>query len=225
MHTQNVKVSPILEGNWQKLVNVKRLCTENVVRPISVADHSWMTAMVVMQLLDNFADTFPEDETRKELIKGHGKTRARAIEKALLHDIEECIIGDVPKIRFTNDDAARLKITASKLVSEHLFHDEHTDYTLTRQSAKLGLSGIVVGYADLYALMIELIREINMGNRGIEFIARKVQYLIRHYYEHHEYKVDTRIPYNALLMEYLKVHGDKTHIHLYLHYNLTEEAW
>ena len=48
----------LLEGDWLKLLNVKRYQTEAMLARASVADHTYMVTMICMMITDGMKDDF-----------------------------------------------------------------------------------------------------------------------------------------------------------------------
>ena len=150
----------VLNGAWQNLLEVRRWATTNMSNRYSVAEHSWLTAMLV----DRFIREATRDKylfyTRVEVVADMQRT---AIQRAMLHDIEECLVGDIPHTSFTanNHNVIALKRQAIDNVALILFQDmdDSLQFGSTRKMAKNGVAGAVVSYADAYSLLIEMRRQ------------------------------------------------------------------
>ena len=174
MH-EEMNVKNILLGDWQNLLNIKRLSVKQVINPLTVAEHSWLVAMLVMRMCDEIFVEIKDKLTFSEyeiFIKYQG----RMVQASLMHDIEEAIIGDIPKIPCGKEMSRSLKTEAIHLVNKDLFDNtKGLHYNRLRVYAD---SCKLVKYCDLYSLLIECIREIEMGNNTLIEVTGKALYLM-----------------------------------------------
>ena len=170
-----LNIKNMLLGDWQNLLNIKRLGTNNVINPISVADHSWLVAMLVMRICDQI-HTEKFDELIKINYQEFTDYKSKMIQVSLIHDIEETIIGDIPRIPDIREEVKILKFSTichiNKLLFDNIdglnysiFHENMNEYKLVK-------------YCDFFSLLIECIREIQLGNKNFTILAGKTLYLM-----------------------------------------------
>ena len=158
----------LLNGKWQRLLNVKRYQTYHVVDPLTVADHCWLTAMISMIIFDSFfidRNSINDDETVDRL-----DMRNDLLTKALLHDIEESLTGDIPREEIIRDEIKEMKEKVGNSILNNIFsNDLVRKYTYIFHIAKdHTLSGIIITYADMLSALIEALREKSIGNNNLD---------------------------------------------------------
>ena len=169
-----MKVSTFLEGRWERLTNVRRLATFKTHSDYSVAEHSWVTAMLCLMALDDMAEQYGFLENNDSSSKDFLAMRGNVLEKALVHDIEEAITGDIPNIDILNADAKPLKDEAVGNIRDYLFHgEENITIQMLREDCKVGVTGQLVAFFDLYALLIECIKDRKMGNNMLDDVIQR----------------------------------------------------
>ena len=115
----------------------------------SVAEHSFFTALFVLEICDKLS------------IKG--ELKAKCIEYALLHDIPEIILSDVPY------DVKNLSETLRMLLQtfENSFMEtNYPDYALHSKDLEIFS---VVKLADLYSVRQYCMVEAALGNKTLDF--------------------------------------------------------
>ena len=155
-----MKVDNILTGHWQNLLEVKRFGTTNMSVHLSVAEHSWLTAMLVGRFMK---DAIKDNYLYRCPLEMVGDISRNALHSALIHDIEECLISDIPNISFTRNNILVKDLKADAILeAPALLFDDPLDslgYGFDRASAKIGVDGMIVSYADAYSMLIELNRQ------------------------------------------------------------------
>lgn len=168
-----------IQGNWQNLLNINRLPTSLVIKPISVAAHSWLVAILVDIMMSDIIDT-NESIADKRFINDFYLIKGKVLESALFHDMDEAITGDIPRIPCIYDKAKELKEEAKYSIISLLFNG-NPDFVFdeVQKHAKDGIEGSLVAYCDYYSLLIECVREINLGNSTMDKLAGGVLSLMR----------------------------------------------
>jgi 5'-deoxynucleotidase YfbR-like HD superfamily hydrolase len=145
------------------LSDVNQFATHPKIKEISVAEHSYyvaLTTLFICRILETSGQEVGQDISRS------------AVSKALLHDIEECVISDIPypvkkhlKVHVNGNNnnefrdyqihVANMVLNDGVLVEKWIF-------------SKSGVSGEIVVAADRIALIIYLMKEVILGNRFAE---------------------------------------------------------
>ena len=144
----------------RKLMNIQRCPTSRKLRPEDVAQHSYYVALLAMLIADEL-NAFDENYNI-----------GLVLQKALLHDMEETITGDIiwpvkhhsPALEEELD-----KVTDSLVYKEfEKFRNSNLDaYKLLMFSAKQGREGQVVALADNLELVLYCFEELSLSNRQI----------------------------------------------------------
>lgn len=151
----NITVPDLLEGKWQRLLDVYRFGNRPSVSRITVASHSWLTTMLAMFIFDSL------EEEAFEYIDYKDKYSDALLRRAIVHDIEECILGDIPLEQITFDEVKQIKKNIGSTIVEDVIGKTYVPYW---SSAKNGAIGIILSYADMLSAYIEAIREVRLGN-------------------------------------------------------------
>ena len=173
---EGMNVKNILLGGWQNLLNIKRLSVRQVISPLTVAEHSWLVAMLVMRMCDEIFEEARDKLTLLSERETFTRNKNEMVKAALVHDMEEAIIGDIPRIPCIRDTTYLLKIEAIHLINKDLFDDVKGLYY--GRLRVLADDYTLVKYCDLYSLLIECIREIEIGNNTLIEVAGKALYLM-----------------------------------------------
>lgn len=168
-----IDIQNILEGDWQNLLNVKRLGVQPMLNPLSVAEHTWLVTMLATRMVDEIG--IINDYKFEGGYSGRYSTfKLDVILGSTFHDIEEAIIGDIPRLPQTREEFKPAKDKAVACINEILFNgNEYLAYDLIRRSLAAGLPGKIIHYCDVYSLLIECLREKRLGNTYLDSITGK----------------------------------------------------
>lgn len=147
-----------------KLTSTPRFNGSYLVQPQSGADHAFRTAMIAMQIVDHYNASKKE----KDQI-----SREEVVIKALIHDVEESVIGDLPTpVKYiTPEFRESVRIVEEKAMQDFVLKDagpnseEYYDLWL---NAKKEASGKIIKIADKLEGFIKIHFEISQGNQGLE---------------------------------------------------------
>ncbi len=159
----------LLNGKWQWILNVKRYQNRHMVDPLSVADHSWLTAMLSMIIFDSigFYDGTPNDDLTNIM-------RSELLTRAILHDVEESLTGDIPLEKETKDAMKYAKGLVSFPIMETIFpvslKDKYSGHHLFAKHDST-VEGAIVKYADMLSALIEALREKALGNTNLDDVV------------------------------------------------------
>lgn len=156
-------VEQIIDGRWQFLINIPRFQTHLMNNRLSVAEHTWLSGMLAMQILDN---VFPYDDNGKVSTQIRNNELFNAVQrKILLHDIEETETGDIPlNSNFRQHTKSFKNIVGSDIVINLFPLDKNFEYVAIWKQSKIGLSGLIVAYCDMLSALIEALMEKKLGN-------------------------------------------------------------
>jgi 5'-deoxynucleotidase YfbR-like HD superfamily hydrolase len=115
----------------------------------SVAEHSFFTALFVLEVCD------------KLNIKG--ELKAKSIEYALLHDVPEVVISDVPSDVKDLSDTLRMLL---KIFEDSFMENSYPDYALYSKDEQIFA---IVKLADLYSVRQYCMVEAALGNKTFDF--------------------------------------------------------
>ncbi len=115
----------------------------------SVAEHSFFTALFVLEICDKLS------------IKG--ELKAKCIEYALLHDVPETILSDIPSDVKDLSETLRMLL---QIFEDSFMEDNYPNYTSHSKDEEI-LS--VVKLADLYSVRQYCMVEAALGNKTLDF--------------------------------------------------------
>jgi len=115
----------------------------------SVAEHSFFTALFVLEICDKLSI--------------EGKLKAKCIEYALLHDVPETILSDVPSDVKDLSETLRMLL---QIFEDSFMEDNYPNYTSHSKDEEI-LS--VVKLADLYSVRQYCMVEAALGTKTLDF--------------------------------------------------------
>lgn len=161
MMENNFEAEKKKDDDWifriRRLRNVKRFNTIPILSSQNIADHSYFTAVIAMDLA-----------RRIEAETGYFVKLERLLQKALLHDLEEAFTGDIPHPikRITDQTKSFFEDLALLVTSRFLPAWVREFVTLS----KFGQEGHIVKLADYIELYIYCAEERLLGNRSRQLI-------------------------------------------------------
>lgn len=146
-----------------KLTSIPRFTGSYLVQPQSGADHAFRTAMIALQIVDDYNDKKP----KKDQI-----SREEVLLKALIHDVEESVIGDLPTpVKYiTPEFRESVKKVEEKAMHDFVLQDagpNSAEYYKLWKESKEGKSGKIIKIADKLEGFIKINFEIRQGNAGL----------------------------------------------------------
>ena len=181
----------------RRLSSIERCSNTPHIKNSNVAEHSFYTALLAMLFADLendrimtetmrdhnievdselFLELFKEPEIRNKMYD-----TSEVIKRALLHDLEESITGDIlyPLKNENKTMKPLLKSIISKIVNDELFEDIPAERVrnyyvgLWRKSKDETKEGRLVAAADKFEILLYAISEIELGNMGFYAIYNK----------------------------------------------------
>lgn len=146
-----------------KLSNVKRFAALKLDREYSGADHSYRVAMLGMMIADEYNSI--TENTKKISVE-------EVLRKALIHDLEESVIGDIPtpvkQYPGLRDllRKASVDIMNDQILDKDLVNRE--EYLRLWVEDKDGESGQVIAIADKIEALLSAAYELKRGNKDLQ---------------------------------------------------------
>tara|TARA_Y100000034_G_scaffold33928_1_gene41487 strand:- start:9403 stop:10071 length:669 start_codon:yes stop_codon:yes gene_type:complete len=142
-----------------KMVNVNRFLGKKLDCPYSIGEHSYRVACLSMAIVDAYNKENKEKINLEEVLR-----------KALIHDMEETITGDVPspvkKLGNMREELRKVSyIIMEKILSSSPLPDL---YLKMWKEDKDGKTGEVISYADKLEGLLVCYYELKRGNRYLE---------------------------------------------------------
>lgn len=146
-----------------KLSNVKRFSALKLVREYSGADHSYRVAMLGMFITDEY-NSLPS--TTKKI------SCEEVLRKALLHDLEESVTGDIPTPVKQYPGFRDLIRKASNEIMDEQIVDKNlpnrAEYLRLWNEDKEGETGSIITIADKLEALLSSAFELKIGNKDLQ---------------------------------------------------------
>lgn len=160
----NSEVEKKKDEDWifriRRLRNVKRFNTIPIMSSQNIADHSYFTAIIAMDLARKI-----QTET------GYALNLERLLQKALLHDVEEAFTGDIPHPIKRMTEYTKSFFEDLALLVRNRFLPEWIREIASL--SKTGQEGHIVKLADYIELYIYCVEERLLGNRSYQLVETK----------------------------------------------------
>lgn len=148
-------------ANWistiKKLSSVRRFSQATMAKSENVLEHTACVSLICLQICDR-------------LCLGQLET-AQVLTRALIHDIEESEIGDLPRPFKYSDDSLRkmIKETEDRIAAKIFYNSGFTGETyISWQQSKHGPYGAIIKFADALSAYMTMHDEIvYRGNRSM----------------------------------------------------------
>jgi len=196
----------------QALCYVERCSNTPHIRPYSVAQHSYYIALYAMIFADMENERMREAKWKEGVLYEHLDIYdiSEVTRKALLHDLEETITGDILYPVHHNDESFRkeLEQVRNKCVNKEVFKElpkkvrEHY-IRLWNTSKDLTKEGILVACMDKFEILMFAIQELDMGNQAFRVIYNNAVSIIEK-----EFNIPS---VNEVLKDIVFKYGQKSH--------------
>ena len=158
MDNKNIDAARNWTSTVMKLCNVNRFSMATLASKESVLEHVGMVALISLQVGEGLND------------EGNTISLEKLLIKSLLHDIEETIVGDLP--RPTKHHSMELRILVRELESESaeavLKEANLQKYFHHWNQSKDGPEGHIVSFVDILVVLMKFHDEIILrGNRSM----------------------------------------------------------
>jgi 5'-deoxynucleotidase YfbR-like HD superfamily hydrolase len=156
----------------RRLASIERCSNTAHIQSYSVAQHSFFISLYTKF----FADLENKSLNKKEY-KGKIDT-LKAIEMAMMHDLEECLTGDLlypfkHGVDLAKEERKQLSSTIDHIISTHVERElflelpyliKKSYIKLWKQSKTDGIEGTLVEAMDKFEILIFALSEMDMGN-------------------------------------------------------------
>ena len=161
----------------QALCYIERCSNTLHIRPYSVAQHSFYIALYAMIFADIENERIHENEVMGMDYVSNLYDTSEVMKKALLHDIEESLTGDIlyPVHHDNKSFKETLDKVRDKCVNEEVFKELPKNVRkyyikLWRTSKDTSKEGILVACMDKFEILMFAIQELDMGNQAFRVI-------------------------------------------------------
>ena len=162
----------ILSSPMMNVDHIYRYSGTKLVEPESLAIHIYETMMLGYMIIDNILAVEPTESIDKHLY----------LEKALHHDMEESMTGDVARpLKYHNSSVRRELNKVASEVARSLYKEYFLDPEtfFLWDEAKDGNEGLVLKIADMLTVVNKAIKEVKfLGNMYCLKVVYEVQYYI-----------------------------------------------
>jgi len=138
------------------LSNINRYSTSLVIKNMNVAEHSFRVAVYAMSIFDIVIEN----------VRGSAQNMGMILRKALLHDFEESINGDISYLvkHYNKENEEFFKKIEVETIEERLFYynEKYKEY----MKEKDDLFTKIVKIADMLDVFVYAKRELTLGNKG-----------------------------------------------------------
>jgi len=160
-------VNEVMYGKIGRLKDTYRYSAQPVIARENVAEHSFWTAMIAITIAY---------EIERSVVP-------QVALKALLHDIEECMTGDlVREMKYATDEFRDAVKKVERMFISSLLEDlgePGAEMFIVWDSAKNNtLTGQIVGLADLLSVVSFCTKEHELGNTNLEEIRKNCSELV-----------------------------------------------
>lgn len=171
----DLNLRALMTGHVSRLRYVPRFSICRVQHRESVAEHSYYVILYAWAICRWLRHNQEPDENGVLNMKDMFKAENEVLERAILHDVEECRTGDCPRpfkhstpaLKKMMDDAA--SIAFSQVVEEWTTSDSFQQVCQgIWQNAKQGVVGRVVEFSDFLSCLSYFMQERRDGNATIE---------------------------------------------------------
>lgn len=146
-----------------KLGSVERFAVDNLKFPYSVAEHSFRVAMLSMLIVDEY-NTKSNNQISSEIV----------LRKALIHDLEEVKMGDIPSPAKNIDKKIKKYLREigeslmETIILKGLPNKIKHEYLVLWKTDKDGESGEIIELSDKLEGLYQSIKEVNASNDELE---------------------------------------------------------
>lgn len=152
--------------NFRRLRHIQRC--NNFARVMSEDDaqHSYFTTMLAMIIADEY-NAKNDELVNTELV----------IRKALMHDTDEVVTGDIPfNVKHADKQLNTSLAKVMSTIVQKLYEGSSTQfqkYRVVADTCKQGIEGSIVDLADMLELAVYCHEEVNAGNDNMNSLLKR----------------------------------------------------
>jgi len=185
-----------LNGNVRRLRHINRYSSYPCIKPESVAEHSFQVAFISFLIGEDLSLAHNEDINFAVLLG-----------KALMHDVSECMSGDIIRTYKYSSEEMRLQCEAADeqnmgILMEDFHNIGPSVYHEWKHAKSANIEGDIVRFADLVAVVIYCAEEWHLGIRQLDATLERCYRNSIHQYHNHplfEKYADQMFPSRSLL--------------------------
>ncbi len=151
-----IDIKKLLVGPVIRLKYVHRFTSCRTLQKESVAEHSYYTTLYALVIAEWYEKRWQENEELGGYIMPDFR---KLLSKALVHDLEECITGDIPR-DFKHQSVAlnthidkEARRTIQKVIKDIFQGDESIWTRIWQESKDDSLEGIIISFADFLSVV------------------------------------------------------------------------
>lgn len=176
-----------ITGKIARMSHVTRYSSVAVIRRENVAEHSWWVAFISFLVASDLNDTVPVAESVAPLVK-----LEKMLVRALVHDLSECVSGDIIRTFKYSDPALTAAINAAdelsiKELAKDLGRTGETIAYAWRNAKDESIEGDIIRFADMAVVAFYCREEERTGNRGIIPVLQVMYETWLHEFHDHRY--------------------------------------
>ena len=147
----------------QGMSAIQRYSQLHLLKSESVMEHTGFVCLFTYTMCEEINSVSPD---------AHKLNTGKALKKAIVHDIDEVITGDIPRpTKYYNDDSIALFEKMAEAGIDQIINElkiDDLDMKNDWKQSKSGREGAIVAFADLSSVVYKLWEEIIMlGNRKL----------------------------------------------------------
>ena len=170
--------------NIRRLSNIRRYNTVPTVQTYTVAAHSYQVAIIAHILAKEYNEWVEKHNSLYHPLDIDNQLDTvdvnATVYRALYHDIEECLMSDIPwTVKHANPNIEQQihQVSADKLNSLYANSNCFWQKNIV-VNAKSGLEGEIVALADILDCALEVYTDYHLGNRYIGHILKQCMQII-----------------------------------------------
>ncbi len=149
-------INVLMEGDSRRLCRVNRYSSSPLLRNENVAEHTFYVSWMCLNLYYHL------------YARGVDLNLGELLSKALVHDYDEALTGDIPRpFKYHSEDvrANINKAAKSILLASAAREKLNSCIVTTIEESKMGAEGLLVAFADLLCAVSYMAEEVQMGNQ------------------------------------------------------------
>lgn len=147
----------LVSSPMMNATNIYRYSGMKLIESENLAEHTYETIMLGYLIIGQINSLYPEDKIDINLY----------MHKALHHDLEESMTGDVARpLKYHNQDVKRELNKVATQIAESMYEEYFSDTEFEEYwvNAKCGVEGAILKVVDMLVVVFKAIREVRILN-------------------------------------------------------------